>query len=819
MTFVGNYAMYTIGSILEAITAVKVSISNPRLEVQRLEYDSRKIRQGEFSLFFALKNLRDGHTFINDAYHKGVRNFVISDLDIRVDNYSEANFVWVEDTLQSLQQLAAFHRKRFPIPVIGITGSNGKTIVKEWLYQLLSVDLRCYKSPKSYNSQLGVALSLWEIQEDHQIALIEAGISRVDEMKHLEKMIQPDIGVFTSIGTAHADGFTSKEQKFEEKWNLFENSSTIIAPSEVVPVDFRDSRCFLWGNEQDVKVRVESIEHQPQGTAIKIVVDQVSSTLDIPFQDKASVENILTCITTLLALGYEMPVIQHRIKGLQPLEMRLKLKKGKNNCSIIDDSYSNDLASLKIALDFMQQQNQHEARSLVITDFIGAIWNDKFKVKLINLLEAMSFRKIVLIGESISEIADNLSSHADIFTFRNTGDLLSSLHTVDFKDETVLIKGARKFELERLSQLLVQKSHDTVLEINLKAIEHNLSQYQSKLAPGVKLMAMVKAFSYGSGSFEIANILQFNKVDYLTVAFVDEGVELRQGGIQLPIMVLSPHAETFDDLLTYNLEPEIYSLRILRAFIDFLNDKDIDQYPIHIKLDTGMHRLGFMSDEMDDLLCILENTCKVKVRSVFSHFAGAGNAAFDDFTNGQVDLFRRAADQMEKRLNYQMIKHICNSNAIVHRSEDHMDMVRLGIGLYGIDMSPKDLNLQEVGVLKTTITQIKALPYGDTVGYDRKGMLYRDSKIATVKIGYADGYDRRLGNGVGKMAINGHIVSTIGNICMDMCMLDITDIEATEGEEVVVFPDIMQAAREMATIPYEILAGISSRVKRVYYYE
>ncbi|NGM61830.1 bifunctional UDP-N-acetylmuramoyl-tripeptide:D-alanyl-D-alanine ligase/alanine racemase [Sphingobacterium sp. SGG-5] len=811
--------MYTIDAILKIITSVKVSISNPALEVQRLEYDSRKIRQGELSLFFALKNIRDGHHFIDDAYHKGVRNFIISDPVVFTDKYPDANFISVEDTMRALQELAAFHRRRHAIPVVGITGSNGKTIVKEWLFQLLSVDLMCFESPKSYNSQLGVALSLWDIQVDHQIALIEAGISRPGEMEQLEVMIRPDIGVFTSIGSAHADGFVSKGQKLEEKWTLFRNCKTIIAPSDIVPQDLRDSRCFLWGTTPGDDIYIESIERIAHRTVIKVTVADNAYVLEIPFQDKASVENVMTCVATLLVLGYEMSVIQNRIGNLQPLEMRLKLKKGKNNCSIVDDSYSNDFASLKIALDFMEQQNQHEARSLVITDFIGVIWDDKFKAKLVHLLNSIAFRKVVLVGGAIHEIADSLM-HAQILTFRDTDSLLSALYTVDFRDETVLIKGARKFELERLSQLLVQKSHDTVLEINLKALEHNLSQYRSKLAPDVKLMAMVKAFSYGSGSFEIANVLQFNKVDYLTVAFVDEGVELRQGGIQLPIMVLSPHIETFDDVLKYSLEPEIYSMKVLRAFIDFLKDKNVVEYPIHLKLDTGMHRLGFMPDELDELLRVLKYTDKdVIVKSVFSHLVGAGNPDLDDFTTMQVDLFREEAEKLEKSLRYEVIKHICNSNAIIHRRKDHMNMVRLGIGLYGVDMAPQDLNLQQVGTLKTTITQIKHLKTGETVGYDRKGKLYQDSKIATVKIGYADGYDRRFGNGVGKMRIHGHTVPTVGNICMDMCMLDITDIEAIEGEEVVVFPDIMQAAKDIGTIPYELLAGISSRVKREYYYE
>ncbi len=809
--------MYTTGSILEVLTSVKVSISNPHLEIQNLEYDSRKIRQGEQSLFFALKGLRDGHLFIEDAYRKHVRNFIISDRSFIIDPYAEANFIWVEDTLCALQELAAFHRQQFVLPVVGITGSNGKTIVKEWLYQLLSIDRRCYQSPKSYNSQLGVALSLWEIQQEHEIALIEAGISTDGEMERLAQMIRPTMGIMTSMGIAHAEGFVSKEQKFVEKWKLFAHAEMIIAPSEAVLPGFRDERCYLWGRYPEDKVYIQDVESKSDHTFVHVRIAGVSYTLTIPFTDKASIDNVLTCVTFLSAMGYTVSVIQERIVGLRPLEMRLKLKKGKNNCSIIDDSYSNDLASLQIALDFMQQQNQHRDKSLIITDFIGVRWNDKFKHKLVSLLNAVSFQKIILVGENIREIADDL--RATVLSFADTEDIFSALHTIDFANETILIKGARKFGLERLSQLLVQKTHDTVLEINLKAIEHNLSKYRQRIQPGTKLMAMVKAFSYGSGSFEVANILQFNKVDYLTVAFADEGVELRQGGIRLPIMVLSPHEDTFEDLLKFQLEPEIYSLRILRAFIAFLEDRSVGHYPIHIKLDTGMHRLGFMPEELDEALSVLQGTEKVRVQSVFSHLAGAGNKDFDTFTDRQVNLFRQEADKLETTLQYTVIKHICNTNGIVHRPADHMDMVRLGIGLYGVDISGDELDLQEVGSLKTTISQLKHLSTGETVGYDRSGVLYRQSRIATVKIGYADGYDRRLGNGVGKMMIQEHLVPTVGNICMDMCMLDVTDIDVHEGQEVVVFPDIMQTAKDIGTIPYELLTGISSRVKRVYYYE
>jgi alanine racemase len=662
-----------------------------------------------------------------------------------------------------------------------------------------------------------VALSLWEIQEEHEIALVEAGISQRGEMQRLEKMIRPDIGVFTSLGTAHSDGFVSKEEKLVEKWKLFGRSDKVIAPSVVVSQELEDEKNFLWGDRAGDQVRLVDKVYNAFHTTVDFIYGDNSYQLDVPFVDKASVDNVLTCVATLLVLGYDMETIRARIVKLQPLEMRLKLKHGKDNCSIIDDSYSNDLASLRIALDFLKQQNQHSKKSLVITDFVGVVWNDPLKKKLTNLLGETSFDKIVLIGNVIKELATYLSGN--IYVFDDTAAMIKALPEIEFQEETILIKGARKFELEKVINLLVQKSHDTVLEINLKSIEYNLSQYRAKLLPNVKLMAMVKAFSYGSGSFEVANVLQYNKVDYLTVAFVDEGVELRQGGITLPIMVLSPHDGTFEDMLHYELEPEIYSFRILRSFITFLEQENIRDYPIHIKLDTGMHRLGFMPEDISELLEILPNTGNIRVKSVFSHLAAAGNPEFDDFTDEQVRLYRELAAIMEQKLKYPFVKHICNSNAIVHRVEDQMDMVRLGIGLYGIDMAPKDLHLHEVGTLKTTITQIKELRKGETVGYDRKGVLYRDSKIATVKIGYADGYNRRLGNGVGQMVVNGQRVPTVGNICMDMCMLDITGLDIKEGDEVIVFPDVKKVAAEIGTIPYELLTGISSRVKRVYYYE
>lgn len=809
--------MYTIGSIIQAVPTQKTSIHHPSAEIQRLEYDSRRLGKGEESLFFALQGARDGHLFLHDVYEQGVRNFVLSDLNFDILGFEGCNFIWVEDSLRALQSLAAHHRQRSGAKIIGITGSNGKTIVKEWLYQMLSVDHNCYQSPKSYNSQLGVALSLWEIREEHQIVLIEAGISQMGEMPHLQSMIKPDIGVFTALGTAHSEGFPSKEEKLAEKWTLFQGASQVIAPSTVADIASAGERIFWWGNSSEDDLRIVSVSSELYHTKLELLYRGTAHQLDIPFVDRASIDNVLTCVATMLTLGYSMDLIQDRVHTLQPLEMRLQLKRGKNNCSILDDSYSNDLASLRIALDFLRQQNQHRRKSLIITDFVGAEWSEKLKTKLLQLLQSVDFHRVILVGTTVVGLADELD--AKVSVFKDTASLIAALPQLNFNDETLLIKGARKFGLEQVVNLLVEKTHNTSLEINLKAIEHNLSQYRSKLQPDVKLMAMVKAFSYGSGSFEVANVLQFNKVDYLTVAFADEGVELRQGGINLPIMVLSPDEGTFEDLLHYQLEPEIYSFRILHQLMDFLRRKEVQHYPIHIKLDTGMHRLGFVPEQLNDLLAVLKETDLLQVKSVFSHFVGAGNPALDDFTEEQARLFRQSASFLEKGLGYSIIKHICNSSGIVHRPQDHIDMVRLGIGLYGVDMCPKDLSLQEVGVLKTTITQIKSLRRGETVGYDRKGVLTKDTRVATVKIGYADGYDRRFGNGVGQMKINGQLVPTIGNICMDMCMLDMGDVDAREGDEVLVFPYIMHAAQRIGTIPYELLTGVSSRVKRIYYFE
>lgn len=811
--------MYSIDSIGQILRPKQTLFTNKDSVITHLVYDSRKVADANGSLFFALKSVRDGHRFIADAYAKGVRSFVISDIAFPVGNFEETNFIVVTDVLEALQLLAQHVRQQFKKPVIGITGSNGKTVVKEWLTQLLGEDKKVYQSPKSYNSQLGVALALWNLNSDYDYAIIEAGVSLPGEMEQLEKMIVPDLGIFTNIGLAHAAGFSSKGEKMAEKLKLFAHSQAVVSAAKygIQSTMHTAVQHFTFGDNAADELKVQYLAGDPLGnhTHIQLRYKSEQSKVYIPFIDKASLENVLLCISMMLYLGYSLEVVCQKIVKLKPLEMRLQLRKGKNNCSLIDDSYSNDLASLQIALDFLDQQQQHQQKSLILSEMEGM--NEKLEEKLVKLLNAQTLYRVILVGTKLEAVAKRLTGR--ITHFSSTAQLLAMLPQLDFSHESILIKGSRNFHLEDISQQLAAKTHETVLEINLHAIEHNLKQYRALLPQEVKIMAMVKAFSYGSGSFEVANLLRFNKVDYLTVAFADEGIELRQHGIDLPIMVLSPDEQVFEALISHRLEPEMYNFRILEKFINFLKEKGIKEYPIHLKIDTGMHRLGFLSDEINLLTATLTASSEVKVHSVFSHLAASGDPKMDDFTRAQIALLNSAAGSITQELGYPVFKHIANTSGIVRWPSAYMDMVRLGIGLYGVDMDNSDLDLQTVGQLRTTITQIKELEAGETIGYDRKGLLQRKSRIATVKIGYADGYNRRFGNGVGKMRINGELVPTIGSICMDMCMLDVTDVLAQEEDEVLVFPAITEAAKAIDTIPYELLVGISARVKRVYYYE
>lgn len=817
--------MYPVEELKSSMNA-EAFIQLENAMIKTLLTDSRKLSDTEHGLFFALKSRRDGHSFIADVYQAGVRSFVISDPEYDFKKFNEANFYLVADTLDALQNLVAVHRAKFEYPVIGITGSNGKTVVKEWLYQLLVTENNIVRSPKSYNSQIGVPVSVWEMNAENDLGIFEAGVSRTGEMEKLAAIIRPTIGILTNIGEAHKEGFESVNEKIREKLKLFEGVDLFIySPKYLDQYDgeIPGINKFTWSYRDAGDLEVfddEVLEEKYQ--FLRARFNDMDVEAIIPFTDQASIENGIICWATLLALGYAPEEADKRLEKLLPIGMRLELKNGINNCSVIDDSYSLDLSSLAIALDFLKQQNQHLRRTLILSDIPGSDAGHVYE-QVSLMLENKSVDRLIGVGEKISKYASEFPFSCDAEFFPSTENLIEHFPGLKFSNETILLKGARAFGFESISQLLTQKVHETVLEINLNALEHNLNYYKSLLEPGTKVMAMVKAFSYGSGSYEIANLLEFNKVDYLAVAYADEGVALRRAGTSLPLMVMSPDSSAFDAIIENNLEPEIYSLRILKEFEEILNRKNLENYPVHIKLDTGMHRLGFMENEVGKLIEFLSGSKSMRVQSIFSHLVASENPLHDDFTRHQIALFTKLYDQITESLNYTVIKHLSNTSGVSRWPEAQFDMVRLGIGLYGIDTSVgKDSPLQNVTSLKTTISQIKNLPAGETIGYDRAGKMTHAGTIATVKIGYADGYNSSLGNGTGRMLVRGKEVPTIGNICMDMCMIDITGIKAEEGDEVIVFNDtirIEDVAKKLGRSPYEMLTGISQRVKRIYYYE
>ncbi len=801
--------------------------------IESLLTDSRKLLIPESTLFFAIDgSQKNAGNFIPLLYEKGVRcfitqnNFTVKELE----RFPNGNFIQITNVLDALQQIVSRHRHRFHYPVIGITGSNGKTIVKEWLYQLLNNDYNVIRNPKSYNSQIGVPLSVWNMNESHTLGIFEAGISLPGEMQRLQKIIDPEIGVFTYIGDAHSEGFKNIQQKINEKLQLFITSKVIIycADDEALQgsvAAFKQNvnnniRLFGWSRKDPTDLFITKIEKQADGTAIfcRYVTDEFN--FFIPFTDDASVHNAITCCCVLLYLGIHISAIAANIYQLRPVEMRLELKEGINNCSVINDSYSADLNSLSIALDFLAQQQQHNKRTVILSDVLQSGQSaDQLYKSIAAILSQKELNRFIGIGPQLSENATAFEKIKNKTFFDSTEDFLKNITSLHFNDETILLKGARVFRFEKISHALEQKMHETVMEINLNALRNNLKQYCQLLSKDVKMMAMVKAFSYGSGSYEIASLLQHANVDYLAVAYADEGVALRKSGIRLPIMVMNAEEAGFNNIIQYKLEPELYSFNILGSFERFLQQHHINHYPVHIKLDTGMHRLGFTGTDMEALCKILSGSSQLKILSAFSHLVASDEKEHDAFTNMQAGSFLKMTDQIEKAIGYSFLKHIANTAAIHRHPGLQFDMVRLGIGLYGVDAN---LKLQNVTTLKTTISQIKPVRKGESVGYSRKGIVNRNSMIATVRIGYADGYPRMLGNGNGKMLLNDQLVPVIGNVCMDMAMLDITGIDAAEGDEVIVFGEklpVTKIAGWAGTIPYEILTNISQRVKRVYYEE
>lgn len=819
---------YTIQQLADIVGGKLSSQTSGDERITTLLTDSRKIVHADASLFFAIKGQRhDGHRFIPDLIQLGVRNFVVSEFKHEFKNLP-ANFIIVNDALTALQQLAGFHRDRFDFPVIGITGSNGKTIVKEWLYQLMRPDKNIVRSPKSFNSQIGVPLSVWLMSDDHQMAIFEAGISMPGEMDKLHGMIRPDYGIFTNIGTAHDENFENQEQKVAEKIKLFSDVKFLIyckdypLIQDAIAAMPEKPQLFCWSRKSKADLQIGRITREEGQTQIQAVYQSRFCSIVIPFTDDASIENAIHCWAMMLLLGVSQDIIEERMHFLSPVAMRLEMKTGINHCSVINDSYNSDLGSLTVALDFLNQQKQHELRTVILSDILQSGKNEAALYKEVaSLLEAKKVDKLIGIGEA-------LSRQRQVFTipgefYNDTEDFIKNFSPSNFRDETILIKGARPFGFEKISKLLQQKAHETILEINLNAIEHNLNYYRSRLRPETRIMAMVKAASYGSGSFEIANTLQFHHVDYLAVAYSDEGVELRKAGIHLPVMVMNPELQSFESMFRHRLEPEVYNMRLLNQLGEELKKHEGDPFRIHIKLDTGMHRLGFEEADINQLVVRLKNNKQLKVESVFSHLAASDEPEHDGFTRIQIERFKKMSDAIIGAFDYPIQRHILNSSGILRFPEAQFEMVRIGIGLYGFAATQlEQQQLQHVATLRTTISQIKSVPANETIGYSRKARVKRDSQIATVAIGYADGVSRRLGNGVGVMLVNGKRAPVVGNVCMDMTMLDITDIPAREGDEVIVFGSdlpVTEIAKTLGTIPYEVLVNVSQRVKRVYFQE
>jgi alanine racemase len=833
---------YTIDKIASVISGTAL-LAEPGTLIEHLLVDSRRLSFPSSSLFFALSTLRkDGSDFIKELHEKGVRNFIVKK-GFESSPFADGNFIHVDDPLRALQKIAAYHRRQFDIPVIGITGSNGKTIVKEWLYQLLHNDFKIVRSPKSYNSQIGVPLSVWQINEQHDLAIIEAGISLPHEMEYLEDIIRPTIGVLTNIGEAHREGFESAEQKAFEKAKLFKECGSVIYYKDALLEElFRKSNSdrsssslksfFTWSRKSPADLVI--LEELIAGHSTKITASVTSTkqelTFEIPCVDRISIDNAVTCLSVMLVLGYTQDNIGDRFLNLSSVEMRMQLKKGVNNCVIINDSYSNDLSSLVLALDYLKAQQGIKKTTAILSDIAesGLDANAQF-ISIFTHLSARNIDRAILIGPNFFKISGGQFSTQDLAKsiqlefYSSTNAFLEQSTTNRFLDEVVLLKGARSFEFENISRWLEEKTHQTIMEVNLNAMVHNLKEHQKILQPETKVMAMVKAFSYGSGNVEVANILEFHKVDYLAVAYADEGVELRKAGINMPIMVMNAEPSTFTALIEYNLEPEIYSFNILDALLSHLKQQGITQFPVHLKIDTGMHRLGFEPDEIDNLLSVIKRDNALIIKSVFSHLVASEDASLDQFTNKQARDFENACITIRKYVGYSFTKHLSNSAAIFRHPHLQCDMVRLGIGLYGVAAQDNSLDLQTVATLRTTIAQIRLVKAGESVGYNRKGILSQDSLIATVRIGYADGYSRKFSNGVGKMFINGSLAPVVGNVCMDMTMLNITQIKNIhEGDEVEVFGanlPVQQLGKWADTIPYEILTGISQRIKRVYYEE
>ncbi|MFY0482261.1 bifunctional UDP-N-acetylmuramoyl-tripeptide:D-alanyl-D-alanine ligase/alanine racemase [Flavobacterium sp. PLA-1-15] len=795
--------------------------TNPDSKIDNVSIDSRSLQNNQSTLFFALVGPNnDAHIYLEELIAKGVQNFVVTYIPESLN--SKANFLKVKNTTEALQQFAVFYRNLYSFPVIGITGSNGKTIVKEWLNFLLSPDYNIIRSPKSYNSQIGVPLSVISINEKHNLGIFEAGISTINEMQKLEPIIKPTIGLLTNIGSAHDEGFSNLGEKIKEKLKLFPNVDVLIYnKNKTIDAFIKNVKTFTWSckdREADVFISKKTILDK---TLLHIDFGDHHFEIKIPFLDDASIENAIQCMMVLLHFGYDHKTIENRMELLFPVEMRLKVKNGINNSTLIDDSYSSDFQSLKIALDFLESQKHHKKKTLILSDiFQSGLDKEELYAKVSQLIISNKINRVIGIGSTISEFKNKFLNS---ITFQNTEDFINAFDSLSFGNETILIKGARTFEFEKIVALLEEKTHETVLEINLNAINHNLNFFKSKLNPETKLMVMVKAFGYGNGGFEIAKLLEHHKIDYLGVAFADEGISLKTAGITTQIMVLNPENTSFPAIIQHQLEPEIYSIKGLNAFLKITEQKKLHHYPVHIKLDTGMHRLGFQENDLEELIATLKNTPSIKVKSILSHMATSDDLNHKEFALSQIDLFEKLSSKLMKELKIQPIRHILNTSGISNFPEAQYDMVRLGIGLYGISNDSEEQHyLENVSTLKSIISQIRTINEGESVGYGRRFMANKTTKIATIPIGYADGISRSWGNGLGFVTINNQKAFIVGSICMDMLMVDCSEINCKEGDQVIIFgesPTVNLIAEKTHTIPYEILTSISQRVKRVFYRE
>ena len=833
---------YTIEKVATLIGARRYGEQDAN--VRWLLTDSRSLCFPEETLFFALRTKRnDGHRYVDELYHRGVRSFVVEDVPANYDtNYPQANFLRVPSPLAALQRLAERHRDEFDVPIVGITGSNGKTMVKEWLYQLLIPSQRIVRSPRSYNSQIGVPLSVWLLNEMTEVGIFEAGISKPGEMLVLRDIIQPTIGVLTCLGTAHQENFRSMEEKCMEKLQLMHGTTAIVYPSD----DDVVSRCIRRSNYQGERIGwsrynekapmfVKSVKSVDETHSLRItyIYKGEEGSYVLPFIDDASVENSITCAATALWLGVTPELLAERMPLLEPIAMRLEVKSGQRGCTLINDSYNSDLNSLDIVLDFMSRRQFSSARmseplkrTLILSDiYQSGEQPAALYAEVSELVQKRGVQKLIGIGPDIS--AQESAFHvAEKYFYATTEEFLASAAFQQLCDELILLKGSRRFGFDRITELLEQKVHETILEVDLNAVVDNLNYFRSFLKPETKLVCMIKADAYGAGAVEIAKTLQDHRVDYLAVAVADEGVLLRKAGITANIMVMNPEMSSFKTLFDYDLEPEVYSFRLFDALVKATRKEGITGWPVHIKLDTGMHRLGFdPQNDMDELIDRLKHQQAVMPRSVFSHFVGSDSDDFNAFSARQFELFDEGSRRLQAAFSHKILRHMDNSAGIEHFPERQMDMCRLGIGLYGVNpyvletgsqVSP----LKTVSTLKTTILQLRHVKAGDSIGYSRKTILERDSIIGAIPIGYADGLNRHLGNRHGYCLVNGQRADYVGNICMDVAMIDVTDIPCHEGDSVEIFgPNlpVTVLSDQIDTIPYEVLTGVSNRVKRVYY--